>query len=523
MDKRSQERLYSLLPTIYRQRDREQHQQLQALMATLEGEYRTLEADMATLYDNWFIESCEPWAIPYIAELIGHTDTPAMTHLFPTQRREIANTLAYRRRKGRTSVLEQIARDVTGWYVHVVEYGTLLSITQHLAHLRLGHGRTIDLHQLAAPSHLNAPFDRAAHTLNVRAAAQTANMRAQSGMYAPAAVGLFIWRLSSYLLTNVPALMQTRDTNSGRFLAPGCFTFDPLGRDMALLQQPQELANINVQAEISNLRLPLTRAALAEDLAAYRAQPHLQDDEEGTSMVNSFYYGPERSLCVFINGEPLSPRHIISADLSQWNDSPIQRTEGQVGIDPELGRLLFFGHQRWQSNRHVTVNYCYSFSADLGGGPYERPLSVSTPGLINVIQGGKVSTLQDALTHWEQYRQQWKVGDATSDEGPHYTIRIVDNGSYQEDVLTITLPANGHLTIEAADGMRPVIRCKNALIVQSQHASASLTLNGIVLDAPLTLNGNLKMTITHATLMPHGLVAQALHGETGSLQLAIDH
>ena len=518
-----QERLYSLLPGIYRQRDREQGQPLQALMAALESEFQALEADMAMLYDDWFIESCEPWTIPYIAELIGVPATAKMTHLLPTQRREVANTLAYRRRKGRANVLEQVARDVTGWYVRAIEYGELLSITQHLAHLRLQHGRTIDVHQLSAVSSINGPFDSTAHTVDVRGSIQGSSTRVQSS-YAPSAIGLFLWRLCSYLLTDVPAMMQTRAPHSGRFLPPGCFSFDPLGRDLPLFQQPQELADITSRVHASNLPLPLTRATLATDLATYRTQRHVQDDDEDdTDSWNSMYYGPERSLCIFINGEPLSPRHIISLDLHQWNASTVQHEAGQVGIDPELGRLLFFDRQRWQRTTRVTVNYCYGFSSELGGGPYERTLSADTPGQVNVLQGGKVNTLQEALAQWEQYCQQWKSDDEASEEGPHYTIRIVDNGYYQEDTLAITLPKNSHLTLEATDGTRPVIRCKNALTIQSRHASASLTLNGLMIDAPLILNGNLKMTITHCTLMPHGLIAQALHDEIGRLQLAIDH
>ena len=34
-------------------------------------QFDIIEEDIAKLYDNWFIETCEPWVIPYIADLIG--------------------------------------------------------------------------------------------------------------------------------------------------------------------------------------------------------------------------------------------------------------------------------------------------------------------------------------------------------------------------------------------------------------------------------------------------------------------
>ncbi|MEJ2556707.1 MAG: hypothetical protein P8186_10865 [Anaerolineae bacterium] len=41
-----QERLYNLLPDLYRQRDPEAGQALRALMSVLESEFETLEADL---------------------------------------------------------------------------------------------------------------------------------------------------------------------------------------------------------------------------------------------------------------------------------------------------------------------------------------------------------------------------------------------------------------------------------------------------------------------------------------------
>src|ERR1043166_6252282 len=85
------ERLYQLLPAIYHVRDAQLGEPLKALVALLADQGAVLEEDIAQLYDNWFIETCEEWVVPYIGDLLGvrglHTiDTTAFT-----QRAYVAN------------------------------------------------------------------------------------------------------------------------------------------------------------------------------------------------------------------------------------------------------------------------------------------------------------------------------------------------------------------------------------------------------------------------------------------------
>ena len=53
------ERLYNLLPAIYRQRDLLQGEPLRALCAVMEQEFNVLEEDIAQLYDNLFVETSD--------------------------------------------------------------------------------------------------------------------------------------------------------------------------------------------------------------------------------------------------------------------------------------------------------------------------------------------------------------------------------------------------------------------------------------------------------------------------------
>src|ERR1051326_1832390 len=93
------ERLYQLLPAIYRVRDAQLGEPLKALVALLADQGAVLEEDIAQLYDNWFIETCEEWVVPYIGDLLGVRGLlPGNGGSF-SQRGRVANTLAHRRGK----------------------------------------------------------------------------------------------------------------------------------------------------------------------------------------------------------------------------------------------------------------------------------------------------------------------------------------------------------------------------------------------------------------------------------------
>ena len=535
MEERQKERLYNLLPTIYRIRDASQGEPLRVFMDALESEFRIVEQDIDALYDNWFIETCDDWAVPYIASQIGVYNPVDTRKLFPGQRRQVADTIAYRRRKGMVAILEHVLRDVTGWYVRLLEYWQLLSLTPHMRNIT-NKGHFVDLHHATELSMLGGPFETTAHVIDIRRLApETPNddpqSRALQGKYAPDNVGVFVWRLQSYLMSLVPAKAITRVGE--RDLPPGCFTFDPLGRDMPLFTQAHAITTLTERSDAINLPCPITHVAFADDLKAYRAQHrHLNAEEDGFTEEdlsrNSLYYGPERSLYVLLNGEPIPPRAVIDADLSQWNArlGGDQEREHLVAIDVTLGRLQLLHKQPPDANDIVEVNYCYGFSGDFGGGPYTRPsIQDSIPRQrINVLKGGKVSTLQQALKQWEAYYSTWMQQHPSDDDAqanrPRYTIHIVDNGLYEGD-LTIDLPRYADLVIEATNGVRPAIQ--GTITVNSAHGNVHLQLSGLLLNGKLAINGSLNLEILHCTLMPYGVETQHHPRNTAPTQIAIDH
>ena len=132
-------RIYELLPALHRIRDTELgirqlspsekaslealpgsldqhvHGPLKSLLSVIADQVAILEEDLDQLYDDQFIETCAEWAVAYIGELVGTRGLVAVEDTGISQRSEVANTIAYRRRKGTASIIEELAtgaRDV---------------------------------------------------------------------------------------------------------------------------------------------------------------------------------------------------------------------------------------------------------------------------------------------------------------------------------------------------------------------------------------------------------------------------
>src|SRR5215211_746892 len=206
------DRLYNLLPVIYRLRDAEQGYPLRALLGVIAEQVSLVEADITQLYDNWFIETCQDWVVPYIGELIGYqlvheagepgdvsTAQGLARNKILIPRRDVADTISNRRRKGTLALLEELAADVTGWPTRAVEFYTLLGWTQNINHLHLDRARTVDVRNGDAFDLLAGPFDQLVRTVDVR----RINSHRAIGRYNIPGVGLFVWRLKTYSVSKV--------------------------------------------------------------------------------------------------------------------------------------------------------------------------------------------------------------------------------------------------------------------------------------------------------------------------------
>src|SRR5258706_6738977 len=84
---------------------------------------------------------------------------------------------------------------------------------------------------------------------------------------------------------------------------------------------------------------------------------------------------------------------IFPADLSEWRYRP---RHDRVAVDPVLGRIVFPSAHIPKDG--VWVSYYYGFSANIGGGEYDRPISqTEIPKLYHVGPKEKFNAINRAL------------------------------------------------------------------------------------------------------------------------------
>lgn len=466
---RASDRLYNLLPVIYRLRDAEQGEPLRALLSIVSDELAAVEADITRLYENWFIETSDEWVVPYIGDLLAVRGLNAIKATAFSQRAYVANTLFYRRRKGTAHVLELLAKDVTGWPAQAVEFFQLLQTTQYMNHRRLFNIMP-DLRDLNKLDLLDTPFDTIPHTADVR------HINNRRGKHNIPNVGLFLWRLQNYPLLNVKARQAEAPHAYG-------YHFNPIGSPAPLFNKPSDPGSPDEQL----VPAPIRPLDFYYDLKTYF-------DQYGTATdppENSRYYGPQRSLQIIKDGVAIAPKEIMCKNLSDWDRPPT----GKVAVDAELGRITFaLGEEPTQN---LVVSYNYGFSADVGGGPYDRRerMAEITPNIVEfqVGAGKTYGTLSAALSDWNTQQK------------PPAVVRIYDSLTYEAN-LTINLPKNGMLVIDCENGERPTLINAVPLAVTSAATSAeetaAFTLNGLLIEGRLEMSGKINLTIGDCTLTP---------------------
>lgn len=436
------DRLYELLPAIYRMRDADQGEPLKALLQIISEQVNLVDDDIFQLYENWFIETCEDWVVPYIGELIGYvpaheagepstegTQQDQLRNKVLIPRREVANTIRYRRRKGTLALLELLSNDVAGWPARAVEFYKLLGWTQALNYQHSDRGKTVELRNGSALDLLDGPFDTIAHTADIR----RINSNRSRGLHNIPSVGVFIWRLKSYPVTMTPAYCQQAVGNH-------CFTFSVLGNDSPLYLKPEPEIDPTHIADEFNLPAPIRRRLF---------------EEQKTKL-----YGEGKSLQIWLSStrrnqtilELVPQERIIAADLSHWRYLP---PKGFVAVDPVLGRIAF-PSTKPPGKCDVLVRYHYGFSSELGGGEYDRPLSQHT--LHKPYRVGPketYTTINAAIDQWRQ-EQAGQVQDAEQQKLRNAVIEIMDSGLYEED-FDIALQIGESLQIRSSLGKRAVI------------------------------------------------------------------
>jgi hypothetical protein len=481
---------------------------LHSLLMVVQEQLAVLAEDLDQLYDDEFIETCASWAIPYIGDLIGYQSVRGIAPTVNDPRSEVAHTMSFRQRKGTVLVMEQLARDATGWGAHAVEFFLILADTQYMNHIRLHNHYAPDLRHWKPGLYMNTGFDRTAHKVDVRRIAP------RRGRYNIQNIGIFLWSLSAYSVTKSPATAVPN-------LPPGsppCFRFSSLGMEIPLFHKAvSQGSEITARAQPVNVADRLRRRVLCDDI------------QKG---VGASYYGEGSSVALYIHDSGLNkdvlvnPYQIRVCDLSgadgSWANMPPANSPFLAAIDPELGRIALPPAKPGSNPPELKVSYYYGFNANMGGGEYARAedsdgFLVDDPAWIfpfpDTAITPRYTTLQQAL-------------DFAVAQLAHHgqvALEITDSENYSPPGgLSVNLPAGTTLEFRAADGARPTLLL-NGEISLTGAASSVFVLNGLLIAAsqsmtpdsssPVALvhvplaagaNPNLlgQLGITHCTLVP---------------------
>jgi len=506
------ERLYALLPSVYRLRDAAlPGEPLRALIAALADQFAVLEENVEQLYDDQFIETCANWVAPYVGDLVGYRPLHGVPADAFSARAEVANTIAYRRRKGTALMLEQLAGDVTGWPAHAVEYFERLATTQYMNHLRPHAQATANLHDLTACLRESSAFAPFAHTAEMRAPESGA------GRYNIPNIGLHLWRLLPNRLISLPLIPAD---NGGLK-----FRVNPLGADLRLFRRPRAEDEISHLAEPINVPEPLSvrlmaRAVKAAQALGASAADRVVDDD----------YGPDESIQLLrpvplpAGPTPVSVDDICICDLRDvpgsggavWNHEATVAALGKIGVDPERGRVLLSK----AADGPLLATFHYGAASRIGGGDYER-----TP------PGGALA-VQEKVSAGDPLQPKVDLIKAAPGGG---RLLIEDSLTYRQDPIFKVdgVTAAGQLGVEVVvagvNSVRPLIAASGTLTLAIGERGR-LILDGLVISGgglhlPAAAdNETRELVLRDCTLVP-GLTLEPDGSGTSpaAVSLRVDH
>jgi hypothetical protein len=524
------DRLFDLLPVVYRERDAAEGYPLRALLRIVAEQADLVEDDIRGLYEDLFIETCRNWVIPYIGDLVSNRLLFDASRVAPEDaerlfddligpdfrppiairtRADVAKTIYYRRRKGTLPMLEELARDVTGEPPHAVEFFELLGWTQFREHFR-PQSRWADVRNVDRMDRIDGPFDETSHTVDVRRVAPL------EGWHNVRNIGCYLYRLQAFALEFVPARPAGQ---------PWRYHFSPLGHKAPLFSRWRREGDEAGLATELHVAAPIRAPFFFEDLRRYRDLEPPPDRPDFTDLYglpdplpgSTVEVCPDCSLFVVRNGEAITPTlnpaappaiyqsQVICRRLDPWPAA--QPTGRVVAIDVESGRIAI-GDGFPDPTSRVDVYYQYGFSAEMGGGPYERRRWLVRPGpedRLFVHEGvapGTPDIFEDVID---------AVNEWIARGRPDTVITILDSRTYALPPL-VELRNEGFLIIEAANGHRPLLQTVGTgfqidvsppAIPGGRDRRGHLTLNGVVVEGNLEVIGDLgRLRLLHATLVP---------------------
>lgn len=486
------EELLALLPGLYRLAD---DGTLRELLEVVTEQVNVVAEGIEAFHDDQFIETAADWVAPYIGDLVGYRTLHGVVPAVASPRAEVANTIGYRRRKGTAGMLEQLARDVTGWPARVVEFFELLATTQYMNHVR-GHALATaslrDADRLEVGGHFQAgAFDGLAHTPDVRRIATGA------GRHNIPNVGIFLWRVHPVELEGSPLVAADGTDRRWRI--------DPLGTDRPLFASGRTEDEVTHLAEPRDVPMPLRRRWLAS---------HLSD-----------HWGVGSSLVVHrrrpADVAEVALGDVRICDLSDDPDNPgawfhePAPGDPDVAIDPVLGRVAVGDAVPPDESLLASVHHGMAVLA--GGGGYDRSDTMRAVDPVTSVDGG--GSLVGALNTVA-------AGGA---------VEVVDNERYTlPATITVTTPAPGapldHVLVRSSNRRRPLLTRSGGESRLVLDPDTTLELDGLVMSgAPLVVDevadtALRTLVLRHCTLVP-GITRgpDGAPGTVGNASLVVLH
>ena len=509
--------LFDRLPEIYRTRDAEQtpKDQLRAYLAAIEGPFGAIHDHIAQLYEDLFIDTCDDWVIPYIADLLGTTHLKGEAR---TLRADVADTIALRRRKGTLGAIERLAVNLTGWACRAVELRENLSWSQHLNHQRpdnggeppygepaltrfdVPRGGTAPIRDPAALALLGTPFDTFAYTADVKPAVDDARLVNLPNL------AIFLWRLAAYRLPRVLPLARPISDLGAQ---PAGLARFALRFDLHPLNMPVRLFNtsrpgflrastsggvVSPLTEVDAVPGPMLDARLTSGTPACHPEAYAQIDFYNAALTPPDFDLGDIGLQLFMP-QTLAPLLIPPAPLTAWRwtfrgdnlcawETGLRRPLriGEVVIDPDIGRVLIGLSTAAQAAQLIVpsggdvvsrmfVGFTYGAAGPVGSHPVTRTVTApETP--LDLRRVGDVTggiTLQTAL-------------DGLAAATTPVVIEIHDSLVHPIDLSllpgtaidgTFSLRLAQSLTIRAAGEHRPIVLLTQPLSMRPVAAAAA--------------------------------------------------
>ncbi len=268
---RTTDRLYALLPELYRLRDfsdpNSEPKKSKQTAPGLEELYRFLHVVAAPLAEvrqgieelhaNLFVDTAADWALPYLAKLVE------LTLIFPdarANRRDLRSAVAFRRRKGTVNTLERLGNELSERIVATQEGFKLLLVSQDLDFLRPTHAIPSLVSPLIAEA-ATGPLDRHSHVVDIRPPT------ASSGRYHPRQITH--WMHATALFPLRGGYPSSLPAAADPAFADRRFAFHPNGQMVPL--------RVRKEGPEDSLRTDLVRAE------HFRASPARYFDQTGVS------------------------------------------------------------------------------------------------------------------------------------------------------------------------------------------------------------------------------------------------